>query len=586
MRIALLAALAATPGLWAQPAGTSMLGPAGLAGMTFSGGWGGGAETVAASGPGFTQALRLATRTLPAAIRPEVEWSLRVRTPGVLAVKKGDTVLASVYARCVEPAAGDCAARFVVEGALEPYTRSTSTMLIAGAEWKRFSVPFQMAQDYQPGQYSVQFWMGAQLQVVELAALTVSHHGTASFAQLGVDTRYEGAAPDAPWRKAAAERIEKLRKGDLEIEVVDAKGQPVKGAQVRARMKRHAFGFGTAVAAAQLLGTTPDAERYRKMVLELFNMVVFENDLKWPQWEADRQRALDGLAWLRANNMNRVRGHTLVWPSWRWLPPDLKKLAGDPAAMRKRVFDHLEDEVTATRGMIDHWDVVNEPYTNRDMLDILGDEEMAAWFHATRKADPKPVLFINDFSILSARGADILHQNHYYNTIGMLLKKGAPVEGIGMQGHFSDPTPPERMLRILDRFAKFGKPIAITEFDFNITDEALQAGFTRDFLTVVFSHPQVDSFLMWGFWEGRHWRPNGAMVRRNWATKPNYDAYRDLVFKQWWTDAAGESGANGVWKTRGFLGNYEVEVKWGEVVATQVAEILKSGSRVKITLPK
>lgn len=46
--------------------------------------------------------------------------------------------------------------------------------------------------------------------------------------------------------------------------ITDADGKPLPGAQVRAQMKRHAFGWGSAVDARILLGDGPDSERYRR----------------------------------------------------------------------------------------------------------------------------------------------------------------------------------------------------------------------------------------------------------------------------------------------------------------------------------
>ena len=40
---------------------------------------------------------------------------------------------------------------------------------------------------------------------------------------------YPGQEADAPWRKAAAERIDKIRKGDLTVHVVGADGKPLAG---------------------------------------------------------------------------------------------------------------------------------------------------------------------------------------------------------------------------------------------------------------------------------------------------------------------------------------------------------------------
>ena len=50
------------------------------------------------------------------------------------------------------------------------------------------------------------------------------------------------------------------------------------------------------------------------------------------------------------------------------------------------------------------------------------------------------------------------------------------------------------------------------------------------------------------------------MFRRDWSLKPNGGAYEDLVFKQWWTNADGKTATSGTFTTRGFLGDYEIEV--------------------------
>jgi endo-1,4-beta-xylanase len=107
-------------------------------------------------------------------------------------------------------------------------------------------------------------------------------------------------------------------------------------------------------------------------------------------------------------------------------------------------------------------------------------------------------------------------------------------------------------------FSEFNLPIQITEFDFETKDERLQAEFTRDFLTLCFSHPRIDAFLMWGFWEGRHWRPGGAMLRKDWSEKPAWRVWRELVHGRWKTEATGATGADGTYQLRAFRGEYEI----------------------------
>ena len=215
------------------------------------------------------------------------------------------------------------------------------------------------------------------------------------------------------------------------------------------------------------------------MLTELFNVATLENSLKWvplegqwgPSYTLDAAKG--GIAWLREHGLD-VRGHVLIWPGWRNLPRSLRPHENDPAYLRAAVDKHIRDVASAVKGTVIHWDVMNEPFDNHDLIDILGDDAMVDWFKAARAVDPAPKLFINDYAILSGGGGDTPHRAHYEKTIQYLVDHKAPLDGIGMQGHFGDAlTAPEDLLAILDRFARFGKPIWITEYDVVIKDEEL-----------------------------------------------------------------------------------------------------------------
>ncbi|HYP87796.1 MAG TPA: endo-1,4-beta-xylanase, partial [Polyangiaceae bacterium] len=153
------------------------------------------------------------------------------------------------------------------------------------------------------------------------------------------------------------------------------------------------------------------------------------------------------------------------------------------------------------------------------------------------------------------------HRDNYERVIKLLVDKGAPFDGIGMQGHFGSAlTGPEDVLKLLDRYAKFGKQIWITEYDIDIDDEALAAQFTSDFYTTLFSHPAVGGIVMWGFWDGAHWHKNAPLYRQDWSLKPAGQAYRDLVLGKFRTSEGGPTDASGTFKRRAFLGSYEVTV--------------------------
>ena len=106
-----------------------------------------------------------------------------------------------------------------------------------------------------------------------------------------------------------------------------------------------------------------------------------ENALKWPPWEGDwgtnfsRDKTLAGFEWLKANHIHR-RGHVLVWPSWRNLPQRLKAFEGHPDAatlVPPLIIDHIDEITQSTRDLVQEWDVINEPYTNHDIMDLRDD---------------------------------------------------------------------------------------------------------------------------------------------------------------------------------------------------------------------
>jgi endo-1,4-beta-xylanase len=461
---------------------------------------------------------------------------------------------------------------------------------VAGEAWKKVHFPFALARAYGKGEAEVFFTFGMREQIVEIGGIELVNYGTTKklaelpFTKLG----YAGSEPDAAWRKAAEARIEKIRKGDLTVFVKDKAGKPVRGAQVAVRMRKHEFLFGTAVNATALSSQRLSAEnlaRYKQEIVRLFNFAVLENEMKWPQWSRveSRPSTMAAVDWLRESGL-KVRGHNLVWPSWNNTNMQAAQDAkGDPAALAKVITDHIAETTAAFRGRLVDWDVINETFTNHDFMDILGRHAMVDWFNAARAGDPTAKLYINDFSILE--GEDKAHQDDYSATIQYLIEQGAPADGIGLQSHFpARVTPMDELMKRFDRFAAFGKELEITEFDIDTSDEATQTDYTRDFMTAAFSLPSVKAFVMWGFWEGAHWRPRGAMLRRDWSPKPNGEAYQDLVFKRWWTNADGKTAASGTFTTRGFLGDYEIEVKAGGKSKTVRASLPKQGATVECVL--
>ena len=428
-----------------------------------------------------------------------------------------------------------------------------------------------------------------------------------SFDRIAVSTEapeppaYPGAEPDAPWRAQAAAQIDAIRKADLNVNVVDLSGAPVPGAAVHVAMQQHEFSFGSAVRAHRLRDNNPQHAQYKAKTAELFNLATLENDLKWQPWEGEwgsqftKQGAINALNWLAQQGIGG-RGHVMVWPGADNLPADIRQMLSDndltPAeqqTVRTRIANHIANIGAATYGKVVGWDVINETRTNNDLMRELaeGNQAMVTWMQQAAEATaPGTDLYINDFGILNSwgRGAN---RNGYFNTIQELQDNGAPVTGIGFQGHFAegDIVGPEEVWQVLDQFQALGLDMQVTEFDFDTTNEQLQAAFLRDFMPAVFAHEGMDAFIQWGFWEGAHWRPNAAMFRNDWSIKPNGEAYLDLVFNEWWTDEQSSADANGVLSVRGFKGDYEVTASVAGESVTVDATLSDGGESLTIIVP-
>ncbi len=388
------------------------------------------------------------------------------------------------------------------------------------------------------------------------------------------------------WQRQALSGIEAHRKADFVIRVVDEANRPVPDAEVDIAMFRHAFTFGTAVNEPGLLrGATETDDPYGREIRRLFNSGTLENFHKWRYQETpEKQRQADEVvAWLVANGL-RVRGHTLIWTTFKYgaMPKDVHQaLEADDAAkfpeVRQRALEHVRAVVKRYAGVVAVWDVVNENVVEHELVKRLTpgvahaeSPLLAEWFEAAHAEGPQTHLVLNDFNLLVGDFKD--HKDDFERAARYLLKHQAPLHGLGMQSHFHNSElrrSPQQLRATLDRFAELGLSISITEFDMfgkgwgetPAAREAVQAEVLREFFMVCFSHPAVDGITMWGFWDGAHWGNEAPLFRKDWTPKPALAVYESLVLDQWRTRLTARSDAKGEIRFRGFKGDYRLVVQ-------------------------
>ncbi len=364
------------------------------------------------------------------------------------------------------------------------------------------------------------------------------------------------------------ESIAKYRKGELII-----KAKP--GDQVTVEQLRHEFWFGCAISnsIAGHFMSENDKRQYKEKFLQNFNSAVTENAVKWAIMEPRKGEVNytvvdEILSWTEENHVP-LRGHNLFWGIPKFVQSWVMDL--DDNELRQTIQNRAETITERYKGRFTEYDLNNEMIHGNYYEDRLGPEItklMAEW---ALNGDPDAKLYLNDYDILTGnRLAD------YMAHIRDLLKQGVPIAGIGVQGHLHAETFDRDQLRnALDSLAVFKLPVRITEFNIpgqrskyytarNLVmtpqEEVLKAKEMVDYYRICFAHPAVEGILMWGFWEGANWIRASSLYKRDWSPTPAAEAYRNLIFKEWWSRESGTAGNDGAYSTSAFYGKYKITV--------------------------
>ena len=157
------------------------------------------------------------------------------------------------------------------------------------------------------------------------------------------------------------------------------------------------------------------------------------------------------------------------------------------AASKEEFYDslkvHIQTVVERYKDVIYCWDVVNEAMSDSDNINasyddsfrksqayqLCGDEFIKNAFIWAHEADPNAGLFYNDYSAWTPA-----KRTYIYNMVKKLQSEGAPITGIGMQGHyniFDNPTL-EDFETAINMYLELVDDLQITEFDIRINEEA------------------------------------------------------------------------------------------------------------------
>ena len=211
----------------------------------------------------------------------------------------------------------------------------------------------------------------------------------------------------------------------------------------------------------------------------------------------------------------RVRGHVLLWHNQlpAWVTSGTYTQAQAAALMK----EHIETEVKHFKGRVTWWDVVNEAILDAVpnglrptfWLNNVGPNYIDESFRLAHAADPDAKLFYNDYNVegLNAKS------NAMFTMVQGMLRRGVPIHGVGLQGHFVNGAVPslQSLTDNIKRFGDLGLEVHITELDVRIqsptTPQKLQQQATeyRNVVMACRAHPKCTMITVWGVTDAISW---------------------------------------------------------------------------------
>ena len=248
-------------------------------------------------------------------------------------------------------------------------------------------------------------------------------------------------------------------------------GEPVLDNQGLKDFYSNYFPIGVAVGLRNLRGDES------VLIKKQFNSLTAENAMKMaplqPKEGEFYWKAADSIVNFAVKNGIKIRGHNLCWhqqtPDWMFKDGD-KQVSKE--TLLKRLKTHINTVVGRYKGKIYAWDVVNEAIDdnpanflrNSKWFEICGEDFITKAFEYAHEADPGAKLYYNDYnSELPEK------RERIYKLLKSLKDKGVPIDGVGLQAHWSLKSPTEADLRTaIERYSALGLKIQFTELDISI----------------------------------------------------------------------------------------------------------------------
>ena len=226
--------------------------------------------------------------------------------------------------------------------------------------------------------------------------------------------------------------------------------------------------------AAVKVNALKNNEAYRELIKSQFNSITAENAMKFgplhPAPDVFKFANADFIVDFALKNNIRVHGHALIWPRNLANPKWVLDFKGDKRAWDSLLRVHVTTIVKHFKGKVASWDVVNEAFADNGMLnkniwlENMGPDYIAKAFQYAHEADPKALLFYNDYG----QEYDGRKIRAILKMVADFKKRGIPIDGLGLQFHTNARVSKIRITTGIFTAAKSGLLIHLSELEVGV----------------------------------------------------------------------------------------------------------------------
>jgi hypothetical protein len=420
-------------------------------------------------------------------------------------------------------------------------------------------------------------------------------------AELNLSLRHSLWAHEQLYLDRAEADIEKYRKGNIWIKVVDESSEPLRGCSISFKQTSRDFLF--AVAASPYDNNEEYIDLLKQVGINCVYSYFQYGDVQPEPGVFDFRSRDYQVSSLLSNGFQSIGDLGWLFARTNWGIPDkdcpgyLDSMSFDK--IKENVYQHMYTIAERYRGKIDIWEALAEPtmgFVNE--FNWTWNQKYEIYITATRAikdANPEAKIFswnpslpyelFRDYDPEDLTLDQKAGQIPYSEFIRLALEKQMSIDIIGLHlvnsGVDVYAEPPHihptidlvSISTLIDQYAKFDKPLFFREHQAPSVqveggswwhqpwDELTQAEYVQQFYTLVFSKPLMTG-IGWstGFSDDlneQYGCLGGGLLDADLNPKPSYFALKELV-NSWTTSGSGETDEKGEFEFRGFAGDYEI----------------------------